>query len=1341
MKKTNKVFLFVLLLLTGVVVITWQFIQTERFGALLNARVGEQVKKRYGVTASFERLDIGIFPLATRLVNLELEYENYYLNAGRFGLEFGLRDIFSDDFSIGKLSLSDALVYLPKPKIKGESKEGSFNLSDLFKIYTETINKKIPFLLRGVSVKNSIVNLESFEINAIDTELLFFPNILMARFSLGFDGEMFESLNVKEINHLKLNGATGEIQLSESNIRFRNFKIHSDNSYLDLSGKLKGADILQGMKVDSFIDFQKLKKIIPETEISQKILPKGYAKISGEFNGNYKSPEGNAVAVGTSLSSKLYKFSRLETSLSLKEDVISLESATGKIGGGELKVTQPTEVLNVKTLDFLWPDLFIEAKKLYTNDILFFLPKLDVAKAKLSGPVKLGIKPNKLLLRTFEGFTIDDFFLKSDTGKNILENPKLFLGAGSNVSVEYEGAVNFETAFIFKNSKLDLKGRVGNGGVNVSLMPGGVVDFDAFGPIAGLSLKGVGPASGSITGPFEDVSFRFNLAPNDFEMLGFKLGQISGQIGYDLKTALLNLENLAGSYKGINYSGGGNINFKKKDALDLSFVLKKASLLDSKEAFEPVLKPMFPYLKNTSFNYNAAFTMRGGLKVPELDVAGRITASNILIYSEDLEEVKGEFFLKSNKLSFKNIRAKKVAGNLTGEGEYDLTDKSYSYRGTLSNLRIKDLFYYRLLNLGLDGDTYGEFYGVGDEKVFSSRSHLRLTNSSIENARLNDSILTVYNNKKDLFFSTSVIGGELKGAGYVNLSSKKDKKSAFSFKVNSPNIRGLAGILGKHNILNQSLSGKVKGSFNTDFYIQDMTGINLTANLDKLSFDYPGIQIKNIKKPIEVKIENGEFTNWDYEILGEGVAIKSKGEGNINKKFSLKHDFKINSSLVELLTDNVEKSQGSVSGEHLIVGSLKNLDQYLKVRGEQLNFKAKGLPGLFSDFTFNVLMEDNVLLVKKALGTYGNGKVRGRGSVKFKFPFPEVDINLNVEKSRFPILKKSGVVVSGDLTLVGKKLPYNLNGSLAIIQGQVIDEMNDLASSAINSESYQRFIPVGYLEGSVSFINTDISLSSFSPIKIKNGMIDLGLGGNLRIFGSIFSPKFNGELLIENPENKFLFKGHEFVLSEGLVRFIDGARKESPELRFSGVARINDYDVYINLNGPADNMGVEMTSNPPLSQEDILSLLTLGVTSDVSRNLGDRQRQSVTTLSIGSLIMDQLKINQSLNDSLGLRLSIQPEFIEDENNLLEGRTEDRAGGNRFRSSTVLKVQKRISKKVNLSLSSTVGGSVDQSQEMNINYRINKSWSLEGVYEVRSNDELEQELPDSVGADVKYQWSF
>jgi translocation and assembly module TamB len=121
--------------------------------------------------------------------------------------------------------------------------------------------------------------------------------------------------------------------------------------------------------------------------------------------------------------------------------------------------------------------------------------------------------------------------------------------------------------------------------------------------------------------------------------------------------------------------------------------------------------------------------------------------------------------------------------------------------------------------------------------------------------------------------------------------------------------------------------------------------------------------------------------------------------------------------------------------------------------------------------------------------------------------------------------------------------------------------------------------------------------------------------------------------------------------------------------------------------------------------------------------------------------MDQLKINQSLNDSLGLRLSVQPDFVEDENNLLEGRVEDSGTGNRFRSSTVVKVQKKISRKVNLSVSSTLGGSVDQSQQMNVNYKINKSWSLEGVYEVRSNDELEQELPDSAGADIKFQWSF
>lgn len=1312
-------------------------LQTEWFGKMLNEKVSKFAEKKAGVDLNFDRVEVGLFPLATRLKNLRVTHKDFKVHAVSLGLEFGFRDILSDDFSIGNLVLENALLEVDIKKSNGEE---TLKRKELFNFYKTKIVTQIPFELRGVELRRSIVKIGESELDAIDVEASLFQNIVSVRSSVGFSKNFFDFIGVERLAKADVDGINGELQLTNGYIRFKDFRVYSKNSFIEIDGKLDHNNSLQEIKFSSFLDLKKIKKVLREDEVNPKILPTGMAEVTGRLNGSLEEMIGKFEFKGSQLSSSVYRFGNLSAKLSLQNEIITLNEAFGTIGGGSLRLTAPTNIVNVKTVDFLWPDLFLDIKSIYTNKLLFFLPKLEKAKGDLTGPLKFSLRKKHLEITTYEGFQISKFRLLGED-KDVLVNPLFSLGPGSKIKATYDGVVNTDISIKFKGTELEFRGTVGDGRVNMSILPG-EVDLEALGPVSGLQMYGQGAAQGVISGTFDNVDFNFDLAPRKFKVLDFDLGSISGNINFNTKASLLTLKNIRGSNLGVMYNMLGTIDFKNDaNALNMRVNIEKGNLDGAKTVIRPVLKPMLPYFKNVQFNFESSMLLKGGLSVPKMDVKGKINASNVVIFSEDMEALSTDFFVKSNIVTFENIKGKKVTGTLTGRGQYNMTDKAYSYKGSLTNLRIKDMFYYRLLNLGLDGDAYGEFHGVGDESGFSSRSHLRITNSNVQNVRIKDSVITVYNNKKDVYYSSSFVGNEAVVEGYLNLGETQNKLSTLNIKIDTNNLRNFAGILGKHNIANKAIRGRLNTNLYANFDIKKPETLNLEGSLDQFNFNYPGIRLADLNLPIRLKIENGVFKDWDYEIKGDGVSIKSVGSGNLKEKFKLEHKFNVNSSLSELLTDKILKSQGTVEGQHILVGSFKDIHQVLSLTGKGLNLKAKALPGLISDLSFNLTMEDNKLYLNQANGEYGNGRVDGRGQINFVFPFPEMDIQLNVEKTRFPILKRSGVVVSGDMVLVGKKLPYDLKGNLAIIKGEVIEEMNDLASSAINSDSYQRFIPVGYLEGNVGFINTEINLSSFSPIKMKNGLIDIGLGGNLKIFGSISSPKFNGELSIENPENKFLFKGHEFLLSEGQVRFIDGNRKESPELRFSGVSRINEYDVYINLRGPADNMTVEMSSNPPLSQEDILSLLTLGVTSDVSRNLGDRQRQSVTTLSIGSLIMDQLKINQSLNDSLGLRLSIQPEFIEDENNLLEGRVDDRAGGNRFRSSTVLKVQKRVSKKVNLSLSSTVGGSVDQSQEMNVNYKINKSWSLEGVYEVRSNDELEQELPDSVGADVKYQWSF
>ena len=62
--------------------------------------------------------------------------------------------------------------------------------------------------------------------------------------------------------------------------------------------------------------------------------------------------------------------------------------------------------------------------------------------------------------------------------------------------------------------------------------------------------------------------------------------------------------------------------------------------------------------------------------------------------------------------------------------------------------------------------------------------------------------------------------------------------------------------------------------------------------------------------------------------------------------------------------------------------------------------------------------------------------------------------------------------------------------------------------------------------------------------------------------------------------------------------------------------------------------------------------------------------------------------------------------------------------------------------MSMSVTGTVGSSVQQKKSVNLNYKINKSVSVEGVYETVSTDDA-QAINDgnSVGTDVKWKWSF
>jgi translocation and assembly module TamB len=247
------------------------------------------------------------------------------------------------------------------------------------------------------------------------------------------------------------------------------------------------------------------------------------------------------------------------------------------------------------------------------------------------------------------------------------------------------------------------------------------------------------------------------------------------------------------------------------------------------------------------------------------------------------------------------------------------------------------------------------------------------------------------------------------------------------------------------------------------------------------------------------------------------------------------------------------------------------------------------------------------------------------------------------------------------------------------------------------------------------------------------------LKANAKVSGGVLHPVLEGEISVVPEVSKFVFKGHEFKAVEGKIDFHGDARHEPKEIHFIGNSKIEDYDVHLEVGGTTDKIDAQLSSRPALGQDDLLNLITFGVTPEINKNLTAASRDSVVSLGVGSLLMDQLQLGQGLKSALGVSVSVAPEFSDNESSLLPGE----GNNSRFNAATKIKMQKQIHKNMDLSVSSVIGGSATQQrQSMNLNYNLNNNISVQGVYEIKNNTEINQtENANSSGVDLKWRWSF
>jgi translocation and assembly module TamB len=256
--------------------------------------------------------------------------------------------------------------------------------------------------------------------------------------------------------------------------------------------------------------------------------------------------------------------------------------------------------------------------------------------------------------------------------------------------------------------------------------------------------------------------------------------------------------------------------------------------------------------------------------------------------------------------------------------------------------------------------------------------------------------------------------------------------------------------------------------------------------------------------------------------------------------------------------------------------------------------------------------------------------------------------------------------------------------------------------------------------------------------------MDVSLRGEVNVTGSPNRPRGDGSLKSVPNSSRVFFKNNEYTILNADIIFTPKKDISNPDFDLQALTFISSYKVNAKAYGDLERFNFDLTSEPSLTRNSILSLIAFGYSDEIQSSLTQQQQQNLTQVGVGSFVFDRFKISDILNKQFGLQVNLGTVFEQSTTaSMLSGRTQEgQTTLGRTRTATRIELKKRLDEALNLSVSSTMGGSIGQRQSMNLNYSLNKKVQLEGVYELKTNADGEEDIIDnSIGGDLKFRWTF
>jgi translocation and assembly module TamB len=409
----------------------------------------------------------------------------------------------------------------------------------------------------------------------------------------------------------------------------------------------------------------------------------------------------------------------------------------------------------------------------------------------------------------------------------------------------------------------------------------------------------------------------------------------------------------------------------------------------------------------------------------------------------------------------------------------------------------------------------------------------------------------------------------------------------------------------------------------------------LTARLDD--------QELVVERPFTFEFDTDQVRVSSIDLSDETTTIAVEGTVSLSPEVPLNLTVigEVDLSLIAGNDVSVDVA-GNLSIEGEITGNLEDPELRGIATLTEVSVQHPGVLLSLTGLSGDLFFDGNSVNVIDLQGVAGGGNVAIEGTIAVDGMGPGA-MNLLVDATNVRVRTPQGLrtVFDGALTLRGTADAPILEGNINVVSLSFAESFEDFLTlfgqAGVNTAS-----------GPLDELVLALHIEGEDDIRVQNELVSVAARLDLDVAGTFGEPTMVGR--VESTDGTLNLQGARYVVTRGNVDFVDPVGIE-PFIDIQAETEVRDYRVILTITGPASEPRLEMRSDPPLPQLEIVSLIAGGRTRE---ELADGTNAAPTGEELfqgaaATILTDLLQERVGSRFGLGTRVRIDPFLVGAEN--------------------------------------------------------------------------------------------